>query len=101
LLPGQSDQLLVDLFDEVVPLLVEAVDRVFDLGNGVVRRVGASRRVFLVPEVEVGAMLFQNEEKYPVLGKCEFATLMPCGVGRIVEHRDRRRMKRGSVVRCS
>ncbi len=51
----------VDVFGEVVAELVEAVDVVLDLGDGVVGGVGVAGLVFLVPEVEVGLVLVEDE----------------------------------------
>ena len=49
LVAGEHEEPLVDAFDEVVPALVDAIDRVLDLGDAVVGDVRAARFVFLVP----------------------------------------------------
>ena len=51
----------VDLLDEVVAPLVEAVDGVLDAGDLGVGGGGVAGLVFLVPEVEVGAVVAQDE----------------------------------------
>jgi hypothetical protein len=52
-----ADEESVELLDEVVALLVEGVDGVLDVGDGGVGCCGVAGGVFLVPEVEVGAVL--------------------------------------------
>ena len=51
------EESFVDLLDEVVAALVEAVDGVLDGGNVLSRSAHIAGHVFLVPEVEVGAVL--------------------------------------------
>ncbi len=51
----------VHLFDEVVALLVEAIDGVLDAGDLGVGGGRVAGLVFLVPEVEVGAVLAQEK----------------------------------------
>ena len=65
----ESEEVRVDSLDEVVALLVEAVDRVLDLGDAPVRGGRASRVVFLVPEIEVRAMLCVNDGEELTVGK--------------------------------
>src|SRR5215470_9095461 len=47
----------VDLFDEIVASLVEAVDGPLDLGDLLVGRFGVACLIFLMPEVKVGPVL--------------------------------------------
>ena len=54
---GCVEEVLVDLLDEVVAALVEGVDGVLDVGDVAVRGGGVAGAVFLVPEVEVGAVV--------------------------------------------
>ncbi len=61
LLTREPQQVLIDLFDQIVALLVEAVDGVLDLGDRVVGGVRAAGVVLLVPKIEVGAMLGQDQ----------------------------------------
>jgi hypothetical protein len=56
-----ADEESVELLDEVVALLVEGVDGVLDLRDGGVGGVGVAGGVLLVPEVEVGAVLGEEE----------------------------------------
>jgi hypothetical protein len=56
---GEEDG--VDLLDEVVAELVEAIDVVFDFGDVVVGGDGVAGLVFTVPEVEVGHVLAEDE----------------------------------------
>ena len=56
-----SRRAMVDLLGEVVAALVEAVDGVLDVGDGVVGGDGVAGGVFAVPEVEVGAVLVEDE----------------------------------------
>lgn len=51
----------VDLLGEVVAELVEAVDVVLDLDDGVVGGLGVACFVLAVPEVVVGAVLVEDE----------------------------------------
>ena len=58
---GEVEEGNVDLFGEVVAGLVEAVDVVLGFDDGVVGGVGVAGVVFAVPEVEVGAVLIEDE----------------------------------------
>ena len=51
----------VDLLGEVVAELVEAIDVVLDVDDGVIGGVGVAGGVFAVPEVVVGAVLVEDE----------------------------------------
>jgi len=51
----------IDLFDQVIATLVEAVDSAFDTGDIGVGGLGVTGLVFFVPEVEVFTMLGGNE----------------------------------------
>ncbi len=51
----------IDLLGEVVAELVEAVDLVLDVGDGGVGGAGVAGFVFAVPEVEVGAVLVEDD----------------------------------------
>lgn len=51
----------VDGLDEIVTPLVELVDGALDGSDTLIRGIGAAREIFLVPEVEVGTMLEQDE----------------------------------------
>jgi hypothetical protein len=51
----------VDLFGEVVTALIEAINVVLDVDDGVVGGVGVAGVVFAVPEVVVGAVLVEDE----------------------------------------
>ena len=53
----QFDDFVVNLFDPVVALLVEAIDRTLDPSDLGIADVGAARDVFFVPELEVKAVL--------------------------------------------
>ena len=57
----ESEEGEVDLLDEVIAGLVEAVDIVLGLGDGVVGGVGIAGVVFAMPEVVVGAVLVEDE----------------------------------------
>ncbi len=61
LLPCELEQKLVDLLDQVVALLIQAVDGVLDLRNAGVGGVRTAGGVFFVPEVEVGQVLRPDE----------------------------------------
>jgi len=52
---------LVELLDEVVALLVEAVDGTLDLGDASVGGVGRAGVVLFVPEIKVGAVMVLEE----------------------------------------
>ncbi len=56
-----GEEEVVDLLDEVVAGLVEAVNGVFNGGDGGVGGLRAAGVIFLVPEVEVGVMVGENE----------------------------------------
>ena len=51
----------VDAFDEVVALLVEAVDVVLDGNHGFAGDVWGAGLVFGVPEIEVGTVVVEDE----------------------------------------
>ena len=51
----------VDLFDQVVAALVEAIDGVLDLGDVGVGGLGVAGFVLFVPEIEVFAVLGGDE----------------------------------------
>ena len=58
---GFKEECGVDLLDEVVAALVDGVDGVLDGGDGGVGGGGGAGVVFLMPEVEVGAVLGEDE----------------------------------------
>ncbi len=57
---------LIDFLDEVVALLVQAIDRVLDGGNIFSGRAHVASHVFLVPEIKVGTMLIKNGNEQAV-----------------------------------
>ncbi len=61
LLGQVGEEPLVDFFHKVVAALVEAVDGALDLGDVGVGGLGVAGLVFLVPEVEVFAVLGGDE----------------------------------------
>jgi len=80
---------LVDLLGEVVAELVEAVNGTLGVGEA---RVGGERiagLVFAVPEVEVGAVLVEDEllQRVPGLGR-RCGGVMAVRRGEVVEVRD-------------
>jgi heptosyltransferase-3 len=77
----------VDLLGAVVAELVEAVDGVLDLGDGVIGGEWVAGLVFAVPEVEVGLVLVEHE-----LG--EGGVGPGCRRGRVVA------VERGAVVQA-
>ena len=87
---GFEEQGDVGLLDEIVAALVESVDGVLDVGDGGVGGVGGTGVVFLVPEVEVGAVLVEDEVgEFGGEGR-ECLGAMPEGVGLVVEGEDGR-----------
>ena len=68
---------------------IQAIDLVFDGGDAGVRGVGTAGRVFLVPEVEVGAVLVEDEllQRVPGLGR-RCGGVMAVRRGEVVEVRD-------------
>lgn len=59
---GQAgEQTLVDVLDEVVAELVEAVDGALGGDDGRVGGVGVASFVLLMPEIEVGPVLLEDE----------------------------------------
>ena len=55
------EQEQIDLLDEVVAPLIEAVDGALDDGDDRVGGSGVARLIFLVPELEVGPVFEENE----------------------------------------
>lgn len=89
----KQQEAFVDLLDQVVAKLVEAVDGVFDCGDGCVGGVGAAGGIFLMPKVIVGAVLCQNQvDKLSGLGGAD-AQMVPLAV-RIVMCADNKRRSR-------
>jgi hypothetical protein len=79
----------VDLLGEIVATLVEAIDVVFDLDDGVVGGAGVAGFVFAVPEVVVGLVLVEDklfEGRAGVWGRDELA--MPVRGGLVVKRDD-------------
>ena len=78
----------VDLLGEVVAKLVDAIDVVLYLDDGGVRGFGVAGLIFAVPEVEVGAVLIEDE----VVEGCGGLRGWECGVvtvgGGLVVERD-------------
>ena len=68
MLPGGGEEQAVDGFDQVVALLVEGVDGVLEAGDGGVGGIGLADLVFLVPEVEIGAVMGEREVEEVRLG---------------------------------
>ena len=60
-LNGFAEQSAVDLLHKIIAQLVQTVDGMLDLGDGGVGRLRVAGRVFLVPQVEVGAMLLHGK----------------------------------------
>ena len=58
---GGGEQQAVHGLDQVVAALVERVDGVLDPGDGGVAGGGVAGLVFLVPEIEVGAVVGEGE----------------------------------------
>jgi len=80
---------LVDLLGEVVAELVEAVDGTFGRGEGSVGGERVAGLVFAVPEVEVGAVLVEDDLLQRVRGlgrRC--GGVMAVRRGEVVEVRD-------------
>ena len=84
LVTGEGEEAFVDALDEIVAALVDPVDGVLDFGDAVVGHVGAAGFVFFVPEVEIGAVL--GEDEVEQLGGVNGTGCagMPGGVGVIV-----------------
>ena len=53
----RTEESLIDLLDQVVAILVETIDRVFDGGDVLGCGAHVAGEIFLMPEVEVGTML--------------------------------------------
>jgi hypothetical protein len=76
----------VDAFGEVIAALVELVDTALAGRNGLVAGHGIAGIVFAVPEVEVGAMLFEDEALERGTGAGGRGVgVVPVDVGLIVE----------------
>ncbi len=95
----QLQQKLVDLFDEVVSPLVDAVDRVLHLRDARVGSVGAAGVVFFVPQVEVGEVLRANERKEVCWGGFRGVIAMPEDVGFVVQAENGGCTEFGGVLR--
>ena len=80
----------VDLLDEVVAKLIEAVDLVLDVRDVGVRYVGTAGLVFLVPEIEVGAVLAQDQlgDDGMIVARRKSGGIVPLGGGGIVKMGD-------------
>lgn len=96
---GELEQELVDLLDEIVALLVEAIDSVLDLGDPGVGDVGAAGGVFFMPEIEVGEMLGTDESDE--VGRRGFGGMVsvPLDVRFVVEAEDGRSVELGGIRR--
>jgi hypothetical protein len=57
----ESEEVFVDLLDEVVAALVEAIDGTLGSDDGGVSGVGVTGLVLPMPEVEVGLVLLEDE----------------------------------------
>ena len=93
----ELEQELVDLLDEIVALLVEAVDGVLDLGDAGVGDVGRARGVFFVPEVEVGQVLGADQGDEVGGGGLGGVIAVPEDVGFVVKAEDGRGVKLGGI----
>lgn len=51
---------VVQLFDPIVSLLVQTIDRSFDLGDTSIGHVGIACDVFFVPELKIKSVLLAN-----------------------------------------
>jgi hypothetical protein len=89
----EGEEELVHLFDEVVALLVEAVDGVFDLDDARVGDVGAAGDVFFMPEIEVGQVLGADERREIGGGRFGRVVAVPEHVRFVVEAEDRWRVE--------
>lgn len=61
LVAGIGEESQVELFGEIVPALVEFVDRPLDARDPGVRGGWIAGRIFFMPEVKVGAVLVEHE----------------------------------------
>jgi len=86
-------QKLVKALHEIVALLVEAVDVVFDLGDGLGRGFGVAGLVFLVPEIEVGPVQAEGQRIRRILFRKRRRSGMPARCGVI--------LRGGQAVRCN
>ena len=59
--PGLSEQGEINFFDEIVALLVQPINLMFDVSHGGVGGVWVASLVLFVPEVEVGAVLREGQ----------------------------------------
>jgi len=84
---GEEQQ--VDLFGQVIAALVEPVDGVFVLGDVVVGGQRVAGGVLVVPEVEVGAVLVEDEDVPAIVGRvAKERRVVPAGVGLVVQAED-------------
>ena len=99
----------IDAFDQVVAVLVQAVDVALGLDDGCVGGVGISGLVFPVPEIKISAVLLEDER----INRCtpdHDGLMMPIGGSHVVvandivsvEHKrwGHESRKRGSVRQC-
>ncbi len=85
---GELQEKLIDLFDEVIPLLVQAVDGVLDLRDARIGRVGRAGGIFFMPEIEVGQVL-RADERDEIAGRGLGGVIaMPEDVGFVVQAKD-------------
>ena len=84
---GQLKQGEINLLDEIVAQLVQAVDGMLYVRDGGVRRIGRTGFIFLVPKVEVGMML--AHDKADEIAATAFRRVdMPLGGGGILQVND-------------
>jgi len=79
-----GDEVIIQLFDEIISPLVQPVDVPFDLGKLGVGHVAASGNVLLVPKTIILLMLTANQQEKAFVGMIKLA-LMPPRNGRLVQ----------------
>ncbi len=85
---GELKEQLIDLFDEVISLLVEPVDGMFHLSDAGIGDVRAASRILFVPEVEVGKVLRADEGNEVGRGCFGGMVAVPEEIGLVVESED-------------
>ena len=76
--------MIVQPLDQVVPLLIQLVDRPLHLGQIGSLAHGAAGDVLLVPEAEVLLMLKTNDAEKPLVGVVDLLSV-PSGYSRLME----------------
>ena len=96
---GEQEQ--VDLLRQVVAALVEGVDGVFVGGDVVVGGQWVAGGVLVVPQVEVGAVLVEDEGVPWIAGRwVRERRIVPAGVGLVVQVEDVCGVEHGDCFQC-